>query len=185
MLLAVGPAHAADSRSFDLDHLQRSITGGDFFATESAGRMFPWQWRAGASYRFDDRPLTLVQPDGTRAALVDGRSLLEVSGALAFTRWVAVVPRFDGSSCTSGNPYTTGDFCMHGTCEPGPGTVMCPSMPPCTMGVCDPTVGCTVKTICDMAMPPDMSMPPDLAAPPDLTALPDLLPAPDLMSPPI
>lgn len=80
----------ARSQSFDIDHLQLQTTGGDFLATESAGRMFPWQWRAGAAYSYADEPLTLVHPDGTRDPLVGARSILELSGALAFTRRIAL-----------------------------------------------------------------------------------------------
>jgi len=91
VLLLVGPAaRAADSRSFDIDHLQLALTGGDFLTTESAGRLFPWGWHAGAAYRFLDQPLLLRHADGSVETLVGARSMLEVSGAVDFTRWFAV-----------------------------------------------------------------------------------------------
>lgn len=82
-------AHAADSRSFDVDHLQLAISGSDFLATEGAGRVRPWGWRVGAAYRFVDLPL-VEELGKSEVALIASRSLLEVSGAIQLGRYVGL-----------------------------------------------------------------------------------------------
>jgi OmpA-OmpF porin, OOP family len=83
-------ASAQTSRSFDLDHLQLAVTGGDFLATEGAGRVRAWGWRAGATFRYSDVPLVLDRGNGDREALVQSRSIVEVSGAITFGRRVGL-----------------------------------------------------------------------------------------------
>ena len=73
MCFTASVARAGDTRSFDVDHLQVSTAGGDFLATESAGRSAPWELRAATFYRYLDSPLRLK--GGTDEVLVGGRSL--------------------------------------------------------------------------------------------------------------
>jgi hypothetical protein len=51
------------------------------------------------------------------------------------------VPRPNGTMCEDGNPCTTGDFCLRGTCRSG-GPLVCPPPPgQCVESICDASAG--------------------------------------------
>ncbi|HEX2571037.1 MAG TPA: hypothetical protein VH877_15865 [Polyangia bacterium] len=53
----------------------------------------------------------------------------------------------DGSPCDDGNACTAGTVCRSGACQGGV-SVQCPtSSSPCQQNVCDPTTGCTARTL--------------------------------------
>ena len=80
---------SADERSFDIEHLQLALTRSPFFATEGAGEVPRWDYRAAAAYRFAQAPLVLERPGERREAIQD-RSVVEVQGALQIGRWVGL-----------------------------------------------------------------------------------------------
>jgi len=71
---------------------------------------------------------------------------------------VANALRADGAACSSGNRCSAGDFCAGGECIPGADPVGCPAGDGvCLVGECDPSVGCTLRNICDLAGQSDMA----------------------------
>jgi outer membrane protein OmpA-like peptidoglycan-associated protein len=83
-------------------------TGGDFLATEGAGPIAPWAFRVGASYRYLDRPLTVMHLDGRRDSLVATRSVVELSGGVQLGRWFGIALALPVLAETSGSGVDRG-----------------------------------------------------------------------------
>ena len=86
--VALGANAFAESRAFDIDHLQVSTSGGEFLATEGAGRARPWEFRVATTFRYDDRPLRITGPGAQ--LLVSGRSLMDLVSSIQLGRYVGL-----------------------------------------------------------------------------------------------
>jgi len=83
-----------------------------------------------------------------------------------------IMPRADGTLCSSGNACTTNDHCQSGMCIAG-GAVTCPGKSSCVVGACNTQSGCYQIDICfddlgrtihDLSATEDLSPPDDLSA---------------------
>jgi hypothetical protein len=87
-----------------------------------------------------------------------------------------IMPRPDGTLCSSGNACTANDHCASGMCVAG-GPVTCPSKSACMVGACNSSTGCYLVNTCppDLAMQPeDLSTSPRDLAGADLSKLADM-----------
>ena len=88
-LMTLAVRARADSRAFDVDHLQPAITSGQFLATEGEGLGETWRWRSAIDFSYANRLLLADTPAG-RMTLVGARSLVEAAAAVSLGLGISV-----------------------------------------------------------------------------------------------
>src|SRR5689334_6680118 len=76
----------AQSRAFDVDHLELAITSGEFLGVEGVSDEAPWSIRFGAAWRWSRMPLVAEGPQGTLRMIVDSRSLADATMTIQLWR---------------------------------------------------------------------------------------------------
>ncbi|MEO6951213.1 MAG: OmpA family protein [Polyangia bacterium] len=86
--LAGGEARA-ESKSFDIDHMQLALTRSTFIATEGGDAPPRWDYRVAAAFGFIQSPLVLER-DGQRIEVISSRATVALQGAVQFGKWVGL-----------------------------------------------------------------------------------------------
>lgn len=101
-----GRAALAESKSFDIDHMQLALTRSTFIATEGGDAPPRWDYRIAVAYGFIQSPLVLER-DGQRIEIISSRSTIALQGAVQFGRWVGLGLELPLVLGDSGSPDVT------------------------------------------------------------------------------
>ena len=80
---------SAESKSFDIDHMQLALTRSTFIATEGGAAPLRWDYRVAIAYGFVQSPLVLER-NGHRIEVVSNRSTVQLQGAVQFGKWIGL-----------------------------------------------------------------------------------------------